>query len=73
MTASKKYLILVVGLLMIALTAFTVQAILNPDNQGETAYGTSVTGSVVDVPEDDADDLAGAINKAADWIFQGNK
>ena len=73
MKASRKYLTMVVGLLMIALTAFTVQAILNPDNPGETASGTSVTGSVVDVPEDDTDDLADAINKAADWIFQGNK
>ena len=73
MIALKQYLTMVAVLLMIALTAFTVQAILDPLVY-EPVSGTPITGNVVDVPENDNnDDLVGIMNRAADWLLQGNQ
>ena len=73
MIKSRKYVTLVAILLIIALTAFTVQAILDTREQGEPVSGTPVTGSAVDVPEDEDYDLTSTINKAADWLLQDNQ
>ena len=72
MTAFRKHLTLVAALVMIALTAFTVQAILDTSVQ-EPISGALITGNAVDVPEDNEDDIIGAMNKAADWLLQDNQ
>ena len=74
MAAARRIWALMAVLATIALTSFTVQAILE-DGTGGMEGGQGITGQAVaeekPEPEENASGFSDAIEKAADWVLEG--
>lgn len=72
MSAARRFWALMAVLATIALTSFTVQAILDTDMAEAKLEGVVITGNVAaEDLQDGGEGFSELIEKAADWLMEG--